>query len=364
MNSISYQIDFIKVNSKNNGSCAIIYSTVNGVSTFNLVDAGYKNTYNDIKNHIDEFYASKYYYLFPHNKFYFDNIIITHNDLDHCGGILNLLEDYKVKKIWMLRPWIYAHELIKCFTRYKNVENLKEKLQKSYSNLYEIEKKALEKNIKICEPFQGQQIGASLILGPSREHFLKMICESEKTPDSQFNKGIENFTIIKEADEVLSKWGDENFSPDETSSENEMSVVQFINVPDYSLLLTGDVGRRGLCYAIDYLKKIYGSVPKIDIFEVPHHGSRHNLSTALLDELFGPRLNSPLQQNEMSKFIAIVQASGIDKTYPRKVVIRAIHHRGGSICTVKSDWILIGNKLDDRKGAPISWISYPKYQET
>ena len=60
MNSISYQIDFIKVNSKNNGSCAIIYSTVNGVSTFNLVDAGYKNTYNDIKNHIDEFYASKY----------------------------------------------------------------------------------------------------------------------------------------------------------------------------------------------------------------------------------------------------------------------------------------------------------------
>ena len=362
-NTIYYQVDFIKINSPKNGSCSIIHYIINRCHIFNLTDAGYISTYQDIKQHIDNYYVDKYNYLFPHNKFYFDNIIVTHNDVDHCGGILNLLEDYKVKRIWMLRPLTYAHELIQFFPKYKNIENLKEELQKAYLNLYKIEKIALKKNIQICEPFQGQRIGGSLILGPSKEHFLKMICESEKTPCSKLNEGIENYTITKKAEIIFSDWGEENFSPDETSCENEMSVVQFINAPDCSLLLTGDVGRRGLLNSINYLKSIYKKVPKIDVFEIPHHGSRHNLSTELLDQLFGPRLNFPLQENEARKFIAIVQANGIDKTYPRKVIIRAIHHRGGLICAVSSNWVIIGNKIDDRKGTSISWIPYTKYQD-
>ncbi|MDL2328186.1 competence protein ComEC [Desulfosarcina sp. OttesenSCG-928-A07] len=355
-----HYLDCIEIKSPKNGACSIFYSDIDGEATINLTDAGYQSTFDDVSSHINEFYGP---------NVIFDNVIVTHNDNDHCGGIINILETYEVGNLWMLRPWKYANELIDRFSRYKSVENLETRLRDVYSNLAALEDIALEKGIPIHEPFQGMHIGKSLVLAPTKERFLDLIVESEKTPDAVKSFSSDGlFRGVFEGIEcainfIRSLWGEENFPSQGTSAENEMSVVQFISCPQHNFMLTGDAGREGLTEALDYLETLYGGVPQIDFFEVPHHGSRRNLSTELLDRLFGERLSEQPSESG-SRFSAVVHSCRLDSTHPRKVVIRAIHHRGGKICSVESGWWLAGhNKPERPNSSPAAGLPYPNDQE-
>ena len=44
----------------------------------------------------------------------------------------------------------------------------------------------------------------------------------------------------------------EVFSPNETSAENEMSIVQYANICGQRVVLTADAGRAALAEAADY----------------------------------------------------------------------------------------------------------------
>src|SRR5262245_18284472 len=89
-------------------------------------------------------------------------------------------------------------------------------------------------------------------------------------------------------------WAQELFSRDETSAENEMSIVQFGHLCGNKILLTGDAGRSALAEAARYAPNIGLTLPGIDSFQVPHHGSRRNVSTELLDNWLGQRLPTKL----------------------------------------------------------------------
>ena len=124
-----------------------------------------------------------------------------------------------------------------------------------------------------------------------------MVVESDKTPESvklaeeDDSRGLSVWEQIKRFVKAL--WGVEVFSEEETSAENEMSVVQYASLCDKRILLTGDAGRTGLMHAADYVSE-YGiiSLPGIDRFQVPHHGSRRNVNTEVLDRWLGERLDS------------------------------------------------------------------------
>ncbi len=355
-----YYLDCIEIKSSKNGACSIFYSDIDGKTFINLTDAGYQSTFEDVSSHINEFYGE---------SVVFNNVIATHNDNDHCSGLINILETYEVDNLWMLRPWKYADELIDRFSRFTSVENLEKRLRDVYSNLAALEDIAVEKGIPIHEPFQGRYIGNALVLAPTKERFLDLIVESEKTPDAVksfasdgllrgFVEGIERAINF-----IRGLWGEENFPSQGTSAENEMSVVQFISCPQYNFMLTGDAGREGLTEALDYLEVLYGTVPQIDFFEVPHHGSRRNLSTELLDRLFGERLSEQSSESS-SRFSAVVHSCRLDSTHPRKVVIRAIHHRGGKICSVERGWWRAGyNKPERPNSSPAVGLPYPDDQE-
>ncbi len=146
------------------------------------------------------------------------------------------------------------------------------------------------------------------------------------------------------------------FPPEPTSRENEMSVVQSAVLNGHRVMLTGDAGREALQEVIDYAPFAGLALPGIRDFQVPHHGGRHDVSTEILDQLVGSRLDSmPIQHT----WNAICSSAKADEDHPRKSVIRAVLHRGGRWEATESENLRIGAGIT-RDG----WVSIPEAEST
>ena len=264
----------------------------------------------------------------------------------------------------MLRPWLYADELIDKFSRFTSVDNLKKRLKELYPNITKLEELAEENSVPILAPFQGVQIGEFTVLAPYKDLYLDLVVESDKTPEATKNA---QESLLKAAGRVIRKavafirssWGEEIFPEDDTSPENNMSIVQYANLCGQKILLTGDAGRVALSEAIEYAPFADLTLPGIDRIQVPHHGSRHNVSSELLNSLLGPKLNS-----QSENFTAIISAAKEDDDHPRKAVIRAFIHRGGKVITTEGKTIRTGHNAPIReRWTSVESVPYPEEQE-
>ncbi len=313
-----YEIDFLAVESKKSGDAITIRYKINDITQIHVVDGGFQSTGAKVSEHIKRHYD---------NPIFIDHVVATHQDGDHAGGLRTVLEDFAIGELWMLRPWLYADELISRFSRFTNVENLKQRLKEIYPNIAALEVIALQKGIAIREPFQGSTIGAFTVLSPTKTRYLDLIVESDKTPDSIKEDTSQNaLARIFEAAKALSNlirstWGKEIFSTNGTSAENEMSIVQYANIANRKILLTADTGRNGLEEAFNYAPKINLTLPGIDIFQVPHHGSRRNVSSELLDKWLGKSLEEPAGEGS-KKFTALIGSPTYLPSLKRTVLTR------------------------------------------
>ncbi|BBO55947.1 hypothetical protein [Cobetia sp. AM6] len=235
-----------------------------------------------------------------------------------------------------------------------------------YPNLVALEELAIEHNVTIMEPFQGSLIGDFHVLAPSKNRYLDLIVESDRTPEASM-EAEQSFAeaagqLFKKAvNFIKSSWGEEYFPEDDTSPENNMSVIQYACLCDKKILLTGDAGRAALHEAADFAPNVGLFLPGIDRMQVPHHGSRHNVSTEVLDRWLGTRLD----QNQASgSFTAVVSAAKEDKDHPRKSVVRAFIHRGAKVISTEGSNKRIGHNAPDREGwVAVEPIPYPEDQE-
>ena len=221
-----FEIDFLNVGSKKSGDAIPLRYSINGVTRIHVTDGGFQDTGDKIVEHINSYY---------NNPSRIDAVIATHPDGDHAGGLRKVLEEFEVSELWMLRPWFYADVLIDRFKRWKNVPNLVHRLKKNYPNIAELEEIAMEKEIRIYEPFQGARIGAFTVLAPTLGRYLHLVAESDKTPEATVQSGQSLLTqglilVERMISFIGSAWGEEIFSPEETSHENEMSVIQYANL--------------------------------------------------------------------------------------------------------------------------------------
>lgn len=358
-----YEIDFLDVESDKSGDAITMRYKINGAETIHLTDGGFQSTGDKIISHIDKYYGKP-------KKIH--HVVVTHNDSDHAGGLRKVLEEKEVGALWMLRPWLYAEELIDRFSRFKNVDNLKARLKEIYPNIAALEEIAETNNIPIYAPFQGEKIGAFTVMSPTKSRYLDLVVASEKTPEAakDENRSQANllksfaYAIEKAGDFIRSLWGDEKFSSEETSAENEMSVVQYASLCDEKILLTGDTGRAGLSEAADFAPTIGLNLPGINRFQIPHHGSRRNVSTETLDRWLGQRFDNQADAEKANKFSAIVSAAKKDTNHPRKAVVRAIIHRGGRVSKTEGRDICYSKNAPQRDGwGPVTPEKYPSDQE-
>lgn len=352
-----YELDFLHVESDKGGDAITMRYKINESDYIHIVDGGYQKDGEKIVSHINKYYG---------NSTYINNIVLTHQDNDHAGGLRQVLEDFEIGVFWMLRPWLYAKELLPSFKRFTTVEGLIKRLKEVYPNIAALEQIAEEKGIEIKEPFQGTKIGAFTVLSPTKEKYLELIINSEKTPDVK-NESLSLdsfFSTIKEGLNLIKAiWGQESFPEEGTSCENEMSIIQYANICGHKILLTGDAGREALDIAEKYARKIGVNLPGIDKFQVPHHGSRHNISSEILDNWLGTKINYKLQEGEET-FTALISASDKDDKHPRNSVVRALIHRGGRVIATKGKDFCTSKNANSRDGwVAISSLPYPDQTE-
>jgi beta-lactamase superfamily II metal-dependent hydrolase len=116
---------------------------------------------------------------------------------------------------------------------------------------------------------------------------------------------------------------------DDTSARNNMSVITLLNVDGHRMLLTGDAGISALDQAIDAYEWVIGgtiaNVP-LDLFQAPHHGSRHNLGPEILDRILGP-----IGRPHNAQASAYISSSENSEKHPSPRVTNALGRRGASV---------------------------------
>jgi beta-lactamase superfamily II metal-dependent hydrolase len=349
-------LDFLDVEAKSSGDAICVRYELNGQSFIHVVDGGYQSTGQTVVDFINKYYG---------NPERIDHVVATHNDGDHAGGLQTVLEEFDIGALWMLRPWIYAKELLPRFKRFTTVDGLEKALREAYPNLVALEDIANRRRVPIYEAFQGTNIGAFHVMTPSRSRFLDLVVSSDKTPEEKTLLEAAHDAVVRVMKEaaafVKAAWGDEYFPGGDTSNENEMSVVQYAYLNSKKILLTGDTGRSGLQEIIDYAPKVGLILPGIDYFQVPHHGGRHNVTTELLDKLLGERKSA---RGGDTAFFSAVSAAKADDDHPRKSVVRAMHHRGGYIVSTEGSNKRLSRNAPARADYNfVETLPYPEEQE-
>ena len=227
---MAYEIDFIGVGDevkKDADAITIRWKDDNGDYKIAVYDGGLQAHGEKMVEHLNEYYFSD-----SEDKI-IDCVICSHSDLDHVSGLKRILEEFEVKKLYMNRPWLYIDDVWDSVNDGRiTKESLCERLKKQYKYISELEEIAEEKNINICEAFQGKILEDKLeILSPSKDFYLELMIESNKTPLEKSNvsesavRKIVN-GLVQYVKNLIESWQDEKLREDvETTSENEMSVV-------------------------------------------------------------------------------------------------------------------------------------------
>ena len=343
---MNYELDFIGVND-DSAKCAdaigIRWENPDGLYTIGVYDGGFEKYGEALKNHINT------YYSISGEKPVIDFVICSHSDKDHVSGLKIILENFNVKKLYMNRPWLYASSLIDNADDGRiTVDSLVKRLKDNYSFICELEEIAINNGTAIYEAFQGQIIEKHLIiLNPSKEFYIKKLIESSKTPLTEGKLFSIESILHKSFDSVkklFETWTNELLREYViTSPENEQSVIIYGDMSSEKFLLTGDAGKEALINAMDYADMINTSIAdNVAVYQIPHHGGRHNVTPCLLNRLIG---NIVPKETAVEKTAIVSAAKASD--HPKKMVVNAFVRRGVSVFSTK------GSSLQHHKGLPL-----------
>ncbi len=282
-----FEVDFLPVGDSYGDAIVIRYGDAGTGYFLHVIDGGRTDTADTIIKHINNYYPG----------YYINHMVVSHADNDHACGLVGVIRYFKVKHLWMNRPWLYAQQTLQHFHGNYTLQGLIDEMKQRHSYLVELEELAAAQGTQIHEAFQGATIGRFTVLAPTRERYICLIPDLEKTPTSyKVESATTSFPLLKSILEAAKKWLEENWDVETlsenpqppTSASNESCVVQYATLEaGKHILLTADVGPVGLNEAANYAASLGLSYPTF--VQMPHHGSRHNVTPAVLDRWLGPR---------------------------------------------------------------------------
>lgn len=351
---IGYEVDFLPVgNGDRSGDAIAVRYGIGGSYEILVYDGGTKESGQALVDHIKQYYNS---------TTQIDYVINSHPDADHASGLSVVLKQLKVGELWLHQPWKYSSLIRDYFRDGRITDNsLAERLKEKMSAVYSLVQLAQAKNIPIHEPFQCSQIGAFTVLSPEQNWYVyDLIAEFQKSPEQKETKPLESLSIkgvLKAINETTRKavsWVAENWGIEtlcegvETSAENESSVILYSQINGRGILLTGDAGVQALSTASEFANNNGISLPDtLRFLQVPHHGSRHNVSTSVLDQIVGLRKQTDDGNITKEAFVSVCEKSN---THPRKAVVNAFIRRGVNVFTTKGKAVMHRHNMPDRKG--------------
>lgn len=220
-----------------------------------------------------------------------DLVVITHIDDDHIAGVINLLNDNrnnsKIKRVFFNSGSTLGESIIE-----EREVSLDEPIEeKSYKQGRTLEQKLLELKIwereKIIHGMEDIEIENIKIkvLAPFKED-LEILNnnwdeEMERYADeikSNELKSGESKIDYKNIDELINS--PENMS---TTDINKTSIVLLIEVENKKMLFAGDTSEENLKKSLINLGYSKENPIKLDLFKIPHHGSKNNISKGLIE---------------------------------------------------------------------------------
>jgi hypothetical protein len=317
-----YEIDFLRAGDSNGDAIVARWGDTKDSDFYiNIIDGGITDTGDQVIEHVERHYAKRANIA---------NVVLSHADNDHACGLIKVVEHehFNIHTLWMNRPWDYVDEVLDKFHGGYTRDGLIKKMREMHPYLVEMEQIAARRGILVRAPLQGADIGPFKVLAPSRQRYVNLIPDLDKTPPAYATEGATLGailggalrTVIEKVKERLDlETLDEN--PPATSASNETSVVQMATFGDRRILLTADVGPQGLDEAAAYAETL-SLIIQPDLVQNPHHGSRRNVTPAVLNRWLGP-------YPAASRGDAIASVGKDEDIYPRKKVANAPATRWG-----------------------------------
>lgn len=255
------------------------YMMMNGVEKpyVIVIDAGKGDDGKKVAKHLQDNFGSKH----------IDLAICTHPDSDHKDGFFDLLDDKNViiDEFWFTDP--------ACFLTVDDIKIYKN--QKVATNVVrEIWNKSTDSSRNLIDEIINRKIHAfSVCAGHSHTSLpIKVVAPNEKfyaeiVKDMVAKKGVKTYDksdtlqydVNAAVDEAEAKSVMDECTDD--SPTNASSIV-LLYEPEKGkkYLFAGDATQESLQWAIDTYH-----IGNVDFFKVPHHGSKHNLTTPIIEAL-------------------------------------------------------------------------------
>ena len=309
-----YEISFMPVGKESQSGDAIALRTGNlhggrEEQTVILIDGGFQDTGEEVVKEILNFFGTNI----------IDVVVSTHPDQDHIGGLATVLEKLDVRALLMHQPWEFLPQ---------------SQLPDAVESTVALCKKAKERGIRILgQPFADECayniIGGHMrVVGPSRDYYMKLLPEfDDDGKPAGMRQGIMNkaTAIVDEVKSWIYEARDKDSigNDGETSATNNSSVMLEVTVDGRRLLFTGDAGIPALAEAAAFMKYPRGN--NFAVIQIPHHGSRHNVGTEILNQIVG---DIGSQQNPQITAVVSCALKGESQKHPNKRVLNAFTRRG------------------------------------
>jgi beta-lactamase superfamily II metal-dependent hydrolase len=323
---MAFAVEFFPVGNSDGDAILIQYGTED-TWYLNLVDAGYASIGERVVQHIHEHYGGD---IIIHN------MVVSHADNDHAAGLIEVFKNFRVQTLWMNRPWLYTSEIIHNFHGNWSLEGWIKHVRGTHEHVVELEALARARGMEPREVFQGAQIGPFRVLAPSRERYISLIPDLDKTPPPYRSDAL---SIFERARSVLDRIKETlqietlDANPPATSASNETSVVQFADYENHKVLLTADAGPKALAEAANYAYML-GMLSAPNLIQIPHQGSRRNVTPAVLNAWLGqPNGGTPTRGS------AYVMVGAQKPDHPRKKVKNAFIRRGYQVYVGRTGWM-------------------------
>lgn len=344
---MNYELEFVGINEDScdaDAICMRFFDTEQNRYIVGVYDGGIQKYGDALVAHL-----KKYYFADTENPI-IDFVICSHSDQDHASGLAVLFDNFSISALIINRPWLYIDDIWDSVSDGRITKSsLETRLKEAYPYVKTLEEKAVEAGTPIYEGFQGTTIYKYLrILSPTKEFYTKLLIESNKTPLSESTNAQDSVfaRILKTVQNAIESWTNELLREDVvTSAENEASVTVYGDMIDERFLLTGDAGIRALKQSIDYANRINIDLKKVEIYQIPHHGGRHNVSPSVLNSLVGEKVKRDAAPTKTA-FVSVGKGSD----HPKKMVTNAYMRRGAKVYEARSSIVRHQKGTPERPG--------------
>jgi beta-lactamase superfamily II metal-dependent hydrolase len=299
-----YEVDFLAVGQAGRHGDAIAARFTRpdtGTYAHVIIDAGFEQNGRQLVDHVQAYFGTRS----------IDIAILSHPDGDHIGGMGTVVRELDVGVL--------------CLHRLRERGGAGLPAADAVDELVEV---AAARGTSIHEPFAGTFAfgGALQILGPTEEWYEELVVAQQAEARERAAArapGALAATVRRMGQQFLAALPVEIPFDDAggTNPRNNSSAITFITVDGHKMLFPADAGVPALERALAW-GHVHGVDPRQpDFIQVPHHGSRHNASSDLLDRLLGPKG----QAQTRTAFVNIAPEA---KKHPSPRVANAFMRRG------------------------------------